>query len=134
MIVGDCISYKKCTGFTLIEVLVAALVMSVGLLGLAGLQMTSLKNTHAAAMTSEASILASSMADRVRANPNSYSTTDWLNDLASTFPSGTGAVTEDSSDCRVDNDNNGYLVQIWWDKNQDAQIDKPYEICFYHEE
>jgi type IV pilus assembly protein PilV len=39
---------NKNAGFTLIEVLIAMLVLAVGLLGLAGLQATSLKNNQSA--------------------------------------------------------------------------------------
>lgn len=57
-------------GFTLIEVLVAVVVLSVGLLGLAGLQATSMRNNHDAYLTTQATYLANDMADRIRANAN----------------------------------------------------------------
>lgn len=56
-------------GFTLLEVLIALLVLSIGLLGLAGLQSIGLRSTHGASLTSQASMLAYDMADRIRANP-----------------------------------------------------------------
>lgn len=56
------------TGFTLIEVLIAVLVLSLGLLGMAGLQATSLKNNNAAATRGQATLLAYDMVDRMRAN------------------------------------------------------------------
>jgi len=56
------------TGFTLIEVLIAMLVLAVGLLGLAGLQITSLKNNQSAYNRSQAIQLAYDLADRIRAN------------------------------------------------------------------
>jgi type IV pilus assembly protein PilV len=59
---------KKNTGFTLIEVLVAMLVLAVALLGLAGLQAASLKNNQSAYNRSQASQLAYDIADRMRAN------------------------------------------------------------------
>lgn len=55
-------------GFTLIEVLIAMLVLAVGLLGLAGLQATSLKNNQGAYYRSQATQLAYDLADRMRAN------------------------------------------------------------------
>jgi type IV pilus assembly protein PilV len=61
---------NKNTGFTLIEVLIAMLVLAVGLLGLAGLQATSLKNNQSAYNRSQATQLAYDMADRIRANPS----------------------------------------------------------------
>jgi type IV pilus assembly protein PilV len=55
-------------GFTLIEVLIAMLVLAVGLLGLAGLQATSLKNNQSAYNRSQATQLAYDLTDRMRAN------------------------------------------------------------------
>jgi len=59
---------NKNTGFTLIEVLIAMLVLAFGLLGLAGLQATSLKNNQSAYNRSQATQLAYDMADRIRSN------------------------------------------------------------------
>ena len=59
--------YKN-TGFTLIEVLIAMIVLAVGLLGLAGLQATSLKNNQSAYNRIKATQLAYEIADRMRAN------------------------------------------------------------------
>ena len=55
-------------GFTLIEVLIAMLVLAVGLLGLASLQAYSLRNTQSAYNRSLATELAYDLADRMRAN------------------------------------------------------------------
>ena len=55
-------------GFTLIEVLIAMLLLAVGLLGLAGLQANSLRNTQSAYNRSLATELAYDLADRMRAN------------------------------------------------------------------
>lgn len=63
----NCAMNKK-TGFTLIEVLIAMLVLAVGLLGLAGLQATSLRNNQSAYNRSQATLLTYDMADRIRAN------------------------------------------------------------------
>jgi len=59
---------NKNTGFTLIEVLIAMLVLAVGLLGLAGLQATSLRNNQSAYNRSQATQLTYDLADRMRAN------------------------------------------------------------------
>ena len=55
-------------GFTLLEVLVALLVLSIGLLGLAGLQTLSLRNNQSAFQRSQAVVLAYDALDRVRGN------------------------------------------------------------------
>ncbi len=54
-------------GATMIEVLVAIVVLSIGLLGLAGLQMTSLQSNHSAYLRSQATLLAYDLSDRMRA-------------------------------------------------------------------
>jgi type IV pilus assembly protein PilV len=56
-------------GFTLLEVLVAIVVLSLGLLGAAALVLSSIKNSHNAYLRSQASFLADTMAERMRANP-----------------------------------------------------------------
>lgn len=55
-------------GMTLIEVLVAVLILTVGLLGAAALQLNALKYTDSARMASQASFIAYDMLDRIRAN------------------------------------------------------------------
>lgn len=59
---------NKNAGFTLIEVLIAMLVLAVGLLGLAGLQATSLRNNQSAYFRSQATQLAYDITDRIRTN------------------------------------------------------------------
>src|SRR5262249_20897818 len=56
------------TGFTLIEVLVALVVLSIGLLGVAGLQIAGLRGNLSAASRTQASYLADDIIDRMRAN------------------------------------------------------------------
>ncbi len=63
-------------GFTLLEVLIALVILSIGLLGIAGLQGVGLKSSHGAYLTSQASLLAYDMADRIRANPQDLGTYD----------------------------------------------------------
>ncbi|MDA1073997.1 MAG: type IV pilus modification protein PilV [Proteobacteria bacterium] len=60
---------RQMGGYTLMEVLVAVLVMGVGVLGITGLQMLSLQNNRAALMRTEAVQQAYDMLDRIRANP-----------------------------------------------------------------
>ncbi|MGB5511340.1 MAG: type IV pilus modification protein PilV [Woeseiaceae bacterium] len=59
---------RQQSGFTLIEVMVSVLVLSIGLVGVAALQGVSLKNTQSAFMRSQATALAYDLADRMRAN------------------------------------------------------------------
>ena len=59
---------RRAGGFTLIEVLVTIVVLSFGLLGLAGMQLTSLKNSRSSVLRSLAMQHAYDMADRMRSN------------------------------------------------------------------
>jgi type IV pilus assembly protein PilV len=55
-------------GFTLIEVLIAVLVLGIGLLGLAALQTAGIRSNQNAYLRSQATIMAYDMIDRMRAN------------------------------------------------------------------
>jgi len=58
----------KQNGMTLVEVLVALVILGVGLLGAAAFQLNALKHTDSARMTSQASFIAYDLMDRIRAN------------------------------------------------------------------
>lgn len=60
--------HNRSTGFTLVEVLVAMLILATGLLGLAGLQASSLGNNQSAYNRSQATQFAYDLIDRIRAN------------------------------------------------------------------
>lgn len=59
---------RLAAGTTLIEILVALLVVAIGLLGMAGLQTVSLRQLQGAYLRSQAGILAGDMLERVLAN------------------------------------------------------------------
>lgn len=61
-------------GFNLIEVMVALVVLSLGVLGMAALQLTSIQQNQGAYMRSQATILAYDLADRMRLNHESRDT------------------------------------------------------------
>jgi type IV pilus assembly protein PilV len=63
-----CVAYPQSRGLTLVEILIALLILSVGLLGLAGLQTMSLKFNTSAYYRTQATQLAYDFADRMRAN------------------------------------------------------------------
>ena len=56
-------------GFSMIELLVAVLVMGIGVLGVTGLQLVSLQNNRGSLVRAEAVQLAYGMLDRIRVNP-----------------------------------------------------------------
>lgn len=57
------------SGFTLVEVLIALIVMSVGMLGIAGLYVHSMQAGRTSLLHHNAVTLAGDVADRIRANP-----------------------------------------------------------------
>ena len=58
----------KQSGFTMVEVLVALVVLTIGLLGIAALYLNSLQSGRTAIYRTQAVNLASDLADRIRAN------------------------------------------------------------------
>ncbi len=60
---------KRVEGFTLVEVLVALVIMSVGMLGIAGLYVHSMQAGRTSLFRHHAVTLAGDVADRIRANP-----------------------------------------------------------------
>ena len=73
------------SGMTLIEVLVAVLILAIGLLGAAALQLNALKYTDSSTMTSQASFIAYDMMDRIRANVDGNSAVNGVTDVLSTY-------------------------------------------------
>lgn len=59
---------KSAPGFTLIEVLIALLILAVGVLGIVALQFKGLRFSHDAYLRSQISFLAYDIADRMRLN------------------------------------------------------------------
>jgi type IV pilus assembly protein PilV len=121
-------------GISMIEVLVAVIILSIGLLGLAGLQSAGLTHNQSASFRSTASMMAygildSMRANRVEAGQGSYNLSlgasapsgetipdqdinNWLDELALRLPAGTGAIDVDS-DSKV-------TITIQWDDSRGA--------------
>jgi len=83
----------KQRGVSLIEVLVAVLVFSFGLVGLAGLLTLAARSNHSAYLHTQAAFLAQGMADRMRLN----SVAVWRHDYDADYPIAPGNVTCDAS-------------------------------------
>ena len=60
---------RNSRGFSLVEVLIALIIMSVGMLGIAGLYVQSLQAGRTSMLRHHAVTLAGDIADRIRANP-----------------------------------------------------------------
>ena len=75
-------------GFTLVEVMVALVIFSVSLLGLAALQTSALRNSHMANQNTVATQLARDMAERLRANRQGVASDlyDNISGISSTAP------------------------------------------------
>ena len=71
-------------GVTLIEAMIALLVISVGLLGIASLQITAMNQNASALNHSQAVWIAYNMSDRIRANISQFNTYDGADTTAST--------------------------------------------------
>ena len=128
-------------GFTLLEFLITLLIVSFGVLGIAGIIANSMKNNQSSYSRSQAVVLAGDIIDRMRANrlsadggPASPFTspynvaigaspsgggipqsdlTDWRTALAADLPSGTGAVAVDPNTKKV-------TVVVQWDDSRGA--------------
>lgn len=86
-------------GFTLLEVLIAVVILSVGLLGLAALQATSLEHNKNSMIRSQIAILGYDMIDRMRANAPAVTAGNYnlLDD--SVLPAGTDATCTSVTGC-----------------------------------
>ena len=89
-------SENKQQGFTLLEVLIALLVLSIGLLGLAALQTIGLRSNEMASMRTTSTMLTYDISDRMRANPQGTTNGEYVKPLSSPIPD----CTSDSlTDC-----------------------------------
>ncbi len=80
-------------GFSLLEVLVAVIVLAVGLLGIAALQVSVLKSNDSSRFRSVASFAIADLIDRVRADPSAL-----LTDLQASIAQGTCSEAEGEND------------------------------------
>jgi type IV pilus assembly protein PilV len=137
-----------CRGVTLIEVLIALVVFSIGLLGLAGLQTVSLRFNTSAYYRTQATALAYGLADRMRANRQSaldgeyngdfeVPTPDcdpdaadgggapaddlavWRNALACQLPEGNGAIASNGTE---------FTITVRWDDSHGEQDPLEFEF------
>ncbi len=84
-------------GFTLLEVLIALLILSIGLLGLAALQTVGLRSNQMAVMRTQATHQAYDMTDRMRASPVAVTASDYVMTVAQS-PADTSATGQSLQD------------------------------------
>lgn len=127
-------------GFSLIEILITVLVLAIGLLGLAGLQGTSLRNNQSAYVRTQATNLAYEIVDAMRANvtvaraggydiaygaaPSSSGIaqddlTNWRARLATTLPTGDSEIVR-AGDI--------FTIRIRWDDSRGAEAPQVFEM------
>ncbi len=92
---------RKMTGFSLIEVLVALMVISVGLLGIAKMQALSQSNTQTSGSRAIASILAASLASAMHANKLYWAAGTFTGSITvvGTAVTGDSGISSQSTDC-----------------------------------
>ncbi|MCP3675343.1 MAG: type IV pilus modification protein PilV [Gammaproteobacteria bacterium] len=88
-------AYRKNKGFTLIEVMISVLIFSMGLLGIAALQATSIKNNNNAYLRTQANIITYSIVDAMRANRVVAIAGDYNIDMATPVPTTSGTIAKD---------------------------------------
>ena len=62
----------RLAGFTLVEVLVTLIVVAIGILGLAGLQLANMRSNYSAYLRTQATIAAYDLIDRMRVDPGAF--------------------------------------------------------------
>ena len=82
-------------GFSLVEMLVATLVLSFGLLGIAGLQTLSLRNNNNAYMSTQANLLAYDIVDSMRANRDAALNNDYNMSMGGSVPTSNALAQAD---------------------------------------
>ena len=132
---------RKCRGDTMIEVLVTVVILAIGVLGAATLQVTTLKNLNSSYNASVAEIIADDFSERMRANPTAalandyvhsatpgaypdcvgsactntqlaaYDVGSWWVALNTTLPAATGQVTRNAG-------TNTFVVTVRWDDDR----------------
>lgn len=97
-------------GVSLIEVLVAVMIFSIGLVGLAGLLIMATRSNQAAYLRTQVVYLAHNMADRMSANPMAV----WDGSYNNNYPTATSVTTncDASSSCTPD-DLATHDMQMW---------------------
>lgn len=148
---GHSLNNRKQRGFSLMEILITVIILSIGLLGLAGLQLTGLKYNQSAYLKSQATVYSMDILDRMRANrpgaetggyniaigttvtsgacsnctPAEMATLDlseWKQALQTSLPSGDGSVVQNGT---------MFTVTIQWDdsKGVNSPIQLPMETA-----
>ena len=125
---------RRNLGFTLVEAMVALIVLSVGLLGIAALYVETLRANRTSLYRTQAVNMATDIGDRMRSNRNpagAYACgnpcdptaggnviaiadlTDWMNQIAAQLPGGTAGVAYTAPTATTPA---AYVVGVNWDE------------------
>ena len=145
-------------GISMVEALVALVVIGVGMLGIAGLYLSSLQASRSAKLRSHAVELASSIADRIRANREAaaaYNTAayggepaehdceaarctadnlaeddlaQWLLDIRDTLPGAEAVTGTVAVTDRAAPESDNYLISVTW-REANSDIDYSYSVA-----
>jgi type IV pilus assembly protein PilV len=126
-------------GFTLLEALVAIVILSVGVIGLVGLQTASVKNATEARYRSEAAMLVNQLIGRMWATDRTVATLQanfntggsaygtWLAEVQSTLP-GVGDAGTATAPAVVVDDTSLVTVTVYWLAPSDASSTSPHNF------
>ena len=95
------LSTNRSAGFSLIECLVALVILSIGLLGVSKMATNSLQFTDSASMRSQSVVLAYDLADKIRANEGN----------SGSYAIAMGDAVANPPDCETNNCSGGQLAQ-----------------------
>ena len=137
-------STRRQRGFSIVEVLVALVVISVGMLGIAGLYLSSLQASRTAKLRAQAVMLVGSIADRIRANRDAAVAYDtdtyggapktqdcdtktctaaalsqddlarWIEDIKAALPGGAAVTGKVKVTDRVRPNPDNYVITVTW--------------------
>ncbi len=125
--------FTASAGATLIEVLVALSILSLGLAGLSATQLRMLEYLHSVANQSRAVSSAADMAERLRAllgegrSPDA-AITRWRTEIGASLPAGAAVVCIDGTPRdgvadapACDGAGSDWAIKIWWDDDSDGE-------------
>lgn len=112
---------SKAKGFSLLEVLIAVLIIAFGLLGMAALQLKTVQNSHSAFQRTLASIVAMDASERLWINlgdspakTGAAIQTEWLQAWSGTLPASNAASTIE------DLGSGKWRISVRWQENRFA--------------
>jgi len=121
---------QQMRGSSLLEVLIALLVLGLGVLGMVAMQATSLKSNQTALVRTQATELVNEISDLMRANRNAALAGSYDRALTDTAPTGTSTTAVDlqnwkarlarlpSGQGSISHDGTTFTITIQWDESR----------------